>query len=89
MPKIRDIKQRNQAFMEFVNSEAIKEQIVNVRPHKRVQFLRSAYLEHANVSMPVGTIYKLLRDPPSREDVQQDIIKAIPESQVDAIPIEI
>ena len=54
--------ERNQKFIEFYNEISETEAFLGLKSHKRVKYLAEEFGKRTNVDIPIGTIYKLIRN---------------------------
>ena len=54
--------ERSQKLIEFLAKPEIKEAIQQLKPHKRVVWIRTEFEKETNIKIPVSSIYKFLRD---------------------------
>lgn len=54
--------ERSQKLHEFLAKTEVKESIREVKPHKRVNWIRNEFAKATNITMPVSSIYKFLRE---------------------------
>jgi hypothetical protein len=53
---------RNQKFMDFYNEISESEEFLALKTHKRVKYLAEEFGKRTKVDIPIGTIYKLIRN---------------------------
>ena len=57
-----EAKTRTTLLQKFLASEENQNKIKELKPHKRVSWIRSQFLEETQIDIPVSSIYKMLRD---------------------------
>ena len=53
-------RQRNQKFAEFIKSEEVQQQLKNMNKSKCLAFLRDAFKDKYNVTIPASAAYKVI-----------------------------
>ena len=53
---------RNEKFLAMYKEICDSEEFNNLKKHKRVKYLSEQFKERENIIIPIGTIYKLLRN---------------------------
>ena len=53
---------RNQKFMDFYKEISETEEFKALKSHKRVKYLAEEFGKRTKVDIPIGTIYKLIRN---------------------------
>ena len=54
--------ERNQKFMDFYKAVSSTDEFLALKTHKRVKYLAEEFGKRENSTIPIGTIYKLLRN---------------------------
>ena len=65
---------------DFLAKPEVKEVIQEIRPHKRVSWIRSEFAKETDISMPISSIYKLLRE---METQTEPAPEKVPETKTD------
>ena len=52
---------RNAKFLEFYEKTQKTDEWASLRSHKKVKYLHDRFNQEFNITMPIGTIYKLVR----------------------------
>ena len=53
---------RNQKFMDFYHEISESDEFKALKSHKRVKYLAEEFGKRTKVDIPIGTIYKLIRN---------------------------
>ena len=53
--------ERNAKFLEFYEKAQETEEWSNLKSHKKVRYLQDKFSKEENITIPIGTIYKLVR----------------------------
>ena len=54
--------ERNQKFIDFYNEISESDEFLSLKTHKRVKYLAEEFKKRSEVDIPIGTIYKLIRN---------------------------
>ena len=75
--------ERNERFMAFYNTISSSEEFLALKTHKRVKYLAQEFGKRENSTIPIGTIYKLLRTntKPTEEKVSGESLTAFSTDQ--------
>ena len=89
--------ERARKLNEFLKKADVKKQVQECKEHKRASFIRTKFAEETGCSIPVSSIYKLLRPTsatPAPAEEPKKKTKAAKKTakdddQIDAVPIDL
>ena len=72
-------RKRNEKFAEFIRSQEAQQQMKNMNKSKRLAFLRDAFKDKYNVSIPPSAAYKVIQTVDERFKPKQRVQTAKPQ----------
>ena len=74
--------ERNQKFIDFYNEISESDEFLSLKTHKRVKYLAEEFKKRSEVDIPIGTIYKLIRNNNTRTISGESAIEDCKQNEV-------
>ena len=74
--------ERNQKFIDFYNEISESDEFLSLKTHKRVKYLAEEFKKRSAVDIPIGTIYKLIRNNNTRTISGESAIEDCKQNEV-------